>query len=219
MHLNHYKGHWNIQHMCNWDVLFSRWAEIIQNLSHCEGPGLLHVFVFVHGSNPKPKKAAAKTCVMVSRCPCVLSAVICQCTVSPASVHSCIYHILMSTSYLFSVNVLCVKDIWPGQSDCFLFKSNVNGSFRECTCILNVSSDKNMPTLDDPWRLFRKKKKRRVRRIHLLFFKFKYRVLNVVLECWETDPQWAFLSTLQTKDSFTSDTSWYSFLSRLEIGW
>lgn len=145
--------------MCNWDVFYlaGQWKSF--RIFHIlKGQGFFMSLSLLSMGQCKTQKAAAKTCVMLSRYPCVLSAVICLCTASPASsVDSYIYHIRMSVSYLFSVNVLCVKDIWPGQSDCFLFKSNVNGNFRECTCILNVSSDKNTPTLDDPWRLFRKK--------------------------------------------------------------
>lgn len=107
--------------------------------------------LFAMGQFTTQQKAAAKNlcdAVQLSR---VLSAAISQRTASTASVHGSIYHILMSMSYLFFCKCsLCLKDIWPGQSDCFLFKSNVNGLFRECTCILNVSSDKNTPTLDDP---------------------------------------------------------------------
>lgn len=130
-------------------VLFNLRAEIIQRLSHSEGPGLLHVFVFVfHGSiqNPQKKAAAKNLSVRMPLC------TVC-CDLSTHSEHSIRSHFYLPHSnvhVLFIFLCLCVKDIWPGQSDCFLFKSNVNGHFRECTCILNVSSDKNTSTLDDP---------------------------------------------------------------------
>ncbi len=98
--------------------------------------------------------------------------------------------------------------LFPHQVKC-------NGNFRECTCKLNVCFDKDMPKLGDP-----SEKKAKV---HLRF------VFNSSIGCLRW--YWSIfklthgefceavfpVSTLETKDSLTSGTSWYSFLSRLEI--
>lgn len=51
------------------------------------------------------------------------------------SPHLHLIHCLSTSSYLFSMNVVSVKHMWPGQSDCFLFNSNVM-VISECTCII-----------------------------------------------------------------------------------
>ncbi len=61
------------------------------------------------------------------------------------------------SSYLFSMNIPCVKHIWQGQIDCFLTKSNVMVISENVPVYWMSVFDEDMPKLGDPWRLLGKK--------------------------------------------------------------
>lgn len=107
------------------------------------------------------------------------------------------------SSYLFSTNIPRVKHIWQGQIDCFLTKSNVTVisenvpvywmSVLTRTCPSKVTHEKQR------WKTKQTKKRQNwywsiIKLTHGEF-------------CETVFP----VSTLETKDSLTSGTSWYSF--------
>ena len=211
LHLNHYKGHWNILHTCNMFYLAGEWKSS-QNKLHPGGSGAssctndTYVCIsVVHGwiQNPTAAAKLLLPCMMLSRCPSTVA------TLWPVTTHS---ELSLGRSFAFQhfLNVDPCPHIYFRWT--FLV-SNIFGKGK-----LTVSSPSNVmvisenvpvhwmsaltrtrPRLGDPWRLLVKKKKKKttVREVIRLslsfcfsFFKFNYRVLKVVLQYCSNDPWW-----------------------------
>lgn len=153
-------------------VLFTQWMKISLNILHPEGSGLLHVLL-IHMSVSLLSMGKSKTQQLLLNCYfpewCCPDAPLLwplwpvntqwaqhqsTFTFRHFNVYPCL-HIYFLWTFLVSNTFGKGKLTVSSQVKC-------NGNFRECTCILNVCFDEDMPKLGDPWRLFGKTKVREI---------------------------------------------------------
>lgn len=158
-------------------VLFTQWMEISLNISHPEGSGLLHVLL-IHMSVSLLSMGKSKTQQLLLNCYfpvwCCPDALplwpLRSVNTQRAQHRSTFTHFLCPSmsSYLFSMNIPCVKHIWQGQIDCFLTKSNVMVISENVPVYWMSVLTRTCPSSSDPWRLLENTKVRKVYGFQLL---------------------------------------------------
>lgn len=162
MHLNHYKGHWNIQYMCNWGTFmypasgnmfeyFASWrvSASSRSIDQCVCIFCCPCVIL------KPTAAAKLSCMMLSRCPSTVAALICHHTSSSASVHihiekhtfsiyQCLHTYFLWAFFVSHTHIHTLTHL-PRAQRLFPHRVKCNGNFRECTCILNVCMTRTCP--------------------------------------------------------------------------
>lgn len=145
-------------------VLFSQRMKT-SYISHPEGPGLLHVLlihmcVSLLSMGKSETQQLLLNCFSVWVCPDARSGLSThsELSISPHS-HSSTWLSTRVFIFYFLYELSSCQICLARANGLFPHQVKCNGNFRECTCILNVCFDEDMPELGDPWRLLEKTKK------------------------------------------------------------
>lgn len=145
------------------------------------------------GQPKNPKKLLRITCVMLSRSPRPVCCDLSHNAQRAQRRHTVLFTaFLTSMSYLFPVNVLCVKDIWPGQSDCFPLQVKCKWSFPRMYLYIECLFWQDHAHVRWPMKAVEKKKKQKKKAsekdsLPFFFFFFSNSSIGCLMWYWSVD--------------------------------